>query len=110
MKKYIFFDLDNTITRSRSTITKEMSVLLGKLTSSHEVIIVSGADAEQIEAQIGKSLAKKCWTMGQNGNKCTNKKGKVLWENRINWLQKHEVLNYCHTLYTNSDHKKNVAD
>ncbi len=94
MSRYIFFDLDNTLTRSRSTITPEMIGLLERLAKKHEVLVVSGADAKQIARQLGESLSGKYWSMGQNGNVCIDKSGNMLWENNLNWLQKFEVLNY----------------
>ena len=99
MKKYIFFDLDNTLTRSRSVITKDMASLLRRLTAHHEVIVVSGADAGQIAHQLGKDLRGKYWSMGQNGNACITPRGEVLWENKMDWLQKFEVFNYVHHIF-----------
>jgi phosphomannomutase len=98
MPKYIFFDLDNTLTRSRSPITKEMTVLLKKLSTKHQVLVVSGAEAKQIETQLGKNMTGRYWSMGQNGNRCINKSGKLIWENQMNWMQKFEVLDYAHTI------------
>lgn len=95
MKKYIFFDLDNTLTRSRSEVTKEMSMLLKKLSNAHEVIVVSGASAKQITLQLGGSLSGRYWSMGQNGNVCIDKFGKILWENKMHWMQKLEVFMYA---------------
>jgi HAD superfamily hydrolase (TIGR01484 family) len=100
MKKYIFFDLDNTLTRSRSPITPSMTKLLLALSKKHEVFVVSGADAKQIATQIGPKLAGKYWSMGQNGNACITPKGEVLWENKMNWLEKHEVLAYSYKLFS----------
>lgn len=100
MKKYIFFDLDNTLTRSRSVITPEMSKLLLRLSKEHEVLVVSGADAKQIAHQIGAPLRGKYWSMGQSGNACFNRKGETLWENKMDWLQKYEVLNYVHNIFS----------
>ncbi len=100
MPKYIFFDLDNTLTRSRSPITPRMSSLIRKLTEKHEVLVVSGADAKQIARQLGKGLQGKYWSMGQNGNVCITKEGETLWENKLNWLERFEVFNYAHRLFS----------
>ena len=98
MPRYIFFDLDNTLTRSRSLVTKEMSLLLTQLSQKHEVIIVSGATQKQITLQLGKSLAGRYWVMGQNGNMCVTKKGELLWENKMDWTQKLVVLEYANSI------------
>jgi HAD superfamily hydrolase (TIGR01484 family) len=100
MKKYIFFDLDNTLTRSRSPITPSMSELLLRLSKKHEVLVVSGADAKQIAHQIGAPLLGKYWSMGQSGNACIDPSGTSLWENKMDWLQKYEVLHYVYGIFT----------
>ncbi len=99
MKKYIFFDLDNTLTRSRSPITPRMSKLLVELAKTHQVLVVSGADAKQIALQLGPALRGKYWSMGQNGNACITPKAELLWEHKMDWFQKFEVLSYAHQLY-----------
>ena len=91
MKKYIFFDLDNTLTRSRSIITKDMTSLLLRLGKQHEIMVVSGADANQIAHQLGKNLKGKYWSMGQNGNACITPRGEVLWENKIRNTNIYEI-------------------
>jgi len=100
MLKYIFFDNDNTLTRSRSPITPEMSGLLKRLAKKYEVIVVSGgSDEKQIRPQLGEDLRGKYWSMGQNGNVCIDRSGKVIWEHKLNWLQKFEVLTYAYRIY-----------
>jgi phosphomannomutase len=64
-KKYLrlFFDLDNTLTRSRSKITPEMKELLASLT--YDIVVISGATVDQIRTQLD---GLPCYTLGQNGN------------------------------------------
>ena len=64
-KKYqhLFFDLDNTLTRSRSPITPKMRERLESLTK--DIVVISGAKVEQIRLQL-ENL--ECFVMGQNGN------------------------------------------
>ena len=95
MYKHIFFDLDNTLTRSRSKITPRMTRLLKKLSSKHDVIVVSGAEAKQIQFQLGPSLLRSYFIMGQNGNMCVTKAGESLWERKMSWMQKLQVLTYA---------------
>lgn len=103
MPKYIFFDLDNTLTRSRRAVTPEMAFLLGRLAQKHEVIVVSGgSDAKQIRPQLGEQLRGEYWSMGQNGNVCIEKSGNTLWENKLNWLQKYEVLSYIKAIHASN--------
>ncbi|HEY9585312.1 MAG TPA: HAD-IIB family hydrolase [Candidatus Paceibacterota bacterium] len=98
MKKYIFFDLDNTLTRSRSLATPTVIKLLKTLAKNHEVLVVSGQSAARIAAQLGPTLDGTYWSMGQNGNRCVDKSGNLLWEHNMNWLQKFEVLSYSHKI------------
>jgi HAD superfamily hydrolase (TIGR01484 family) len=38
--------------------------------------------------------------MGQNGNACITPKGEVLWENKMNWLEKYEVFAYAYKIFS----------
>lgn len=101
MPKYIFFDNDNTLTRSRSPITPGMADLLTRLSQKYEVLVISGgSDEKQIRPQLGEELRGKYWSMGQNGNVCIDKTGKMLWENKMSWMQKAEVLSYAHRVHS----------
>lgn len=100
MKKYIFFDLDNTLTRSRTPVTPSMAKLLVQLAKGHEVFVVSGANAKQIALQLGPKLKGKYWSMGQNGNACFRPNGELVWENKMNWLEKYEVFAYAHKIFS----------
>jgi phosphomannomutase len=108
MKKHIFFDLDNTLTRSRSPITPSMLKLLRKLSQSHDVIVVSGADKDQIARQLGNGMKGKYLSMGQNGNACIDRDSTLLWEKRMSWIARAEVYAYALRVYRNS--KKNFKD
>jgi phosphomannomutase len=61
--KHLFFDLDNTLTRSTSKMELAMKALLMSL--PHEIIVVSGARVDQIRFQVD---GLPCYTLGQNGN------------------------------------------
>ncbi len=99
MKKHIFFDLDNTLTRSRSPITPSMAKLLRRLAKSHDVIVVSGADKEQIARQLGTGMKRRYISMGQNGNACILPDGTPLWEKRMGWMARAEVYAYALRIY-----------
>lgn len=60
---HLFFDLDNTVTRSRSKIAPQMHELLRSL--PQDIIIISGASVDQIRFQMD---GMPCYLMGQNGN------------------------------------------
>lgn len=52
MKKLIVFDLDGTLAKSKSTITKEMVKALSHLLEHAKVAIISGADWPQFQKQV----------------------------------------------------------
>jgi hypothetical protein len=56
MKKLIVFDLDGTLAPSKSTISEEMSSLLGTLLSITKVAVISGGDWPQFEKQLLSKL------------------------------------------------------
>jgi HAD superfamily hydrolase (TIGR01484 family) len=64
-KQYLrlFFDLDNTLTRSRTPITIAMRELLESL--PFDIVVISGASVDQIKYQLN---GLSCYTLGQNGN------------------------------------------
>lgn len=56
MKKLIVFDLDGTLAPSKSTISEEISKLLGRLLSISKVAVISGGDWPQFEKQLLSKL------------------------------------------------------
>ena len=56
MKKIIAFDLDGTITPSKSAVSERMASLLIKLLDKFEVCIISGGKFEQFDKQLLRKL------------------------------------------------------
>jgi hypothetical protein len=56
MKKLIVFDLDGTLAPSKSSISEEISTLLGRLLSITKVAVISGGDWPQFEKQLLSKL------------------------------------------------------
>ena len=103
IKKHILFDMDNTVTRSRSTISDAMYIGLNKLiTKGVDITIVSGARMEQMHNQLGR-IAEECALLAQNGNHATNSIGKELWKNEFNWVQKRDIFNLLTKIYLAED-------
>ncbi len=75
---HLFFDLDNTVTRSRSKISPELKEILSS--GKHDIIIVSGAICSQIAWQVD---GVPCYKLGQNGNHALTPDDAILWEERI---------------------------
>lgn len=91
--KHYFFDLDNTLTRSRSLISFEMAEALRKMIDDgYDVVVVSGAKHEQIIKQLS-SISEQVAILAQNGNDAESSVGTPLWYNELNWIQKKEIFN-----------------
>jgi hypothetical protein len=98
MKKYIFFDLDDTLTPSRAEILPETIPVLRELIKDREVIVVSGAQTERIINQVGKEFEDKIWLLAQNGNHAAAPGGKQLWYDEI--TDQSEIINHISKLQT----------
>ncbi len=51
MKKVIVFDLDETLTETRSLISDEMTILLEELLKKYQICVISGGSFEQFQKQ-----------------------------------------------------------
>jgi phosphomannomutase len=92
MPKHFFFDLDNTLTRSRTHIDPEHAPVLRKLASLADVIVVTGGVRTQISKQLDPELAGRYFVLGQNGNSAFTPDGTLLWEQELSDSQKAAVL------------------
>ena len=90
---HLFFDLDNTITRSRSKINPELKEILK--TTPHTVIIVSGAICSQIAWQTD---GLPCYKLGQNGNHALTPDDAILWEERLSQADEKEIHAHIHSI------------
>lgn len=90
---HLFFDLDNTVTRSRSKITPELKAMLS--TTPHTVIIVSGAICSQIAWQTD-GIA--CYKLGQNGNHALTPDDAILWEERLSKHDEEVIHAHIHSM------------
>lgn len=88
-KKYLFFDLDGTLTPSRQKIKQEMSEILPKL--GRTIIVVSGSKNSQIREQISDLSV---YSLGQNGNQAMDTSGNLLWENILSVEEKRAVMDH----------------
>lgn len=93
MKTHLFFDLDNTVTRSRTKIATALKEILTH--TEYDVIIVSGATCTQIAYQMDEVP---CYKLGQNGNHAVDKNDLNLWEERLSETEKTEILKHIHSL------------
>ena len=77
------FDLDGTLTESRSEITPEMLLALKELTSRFIVGITSGAELARMNIQIPDILSLHSYIMPQSANIVYEPDGNKLWEYKI---------------------------
>lgn len=56
MKKVIAFDLDETLTETRTPITDEMSELMAGLLAKYQVCVISGGSFDQFKVQLLSNL------------------------------------------------------
>lgn len=101
-KKHWFFDLDNTLTRSRSPATDEMVDALTRLAQGHTIVVVSGAVHKQILQQMTPRLKGLFLALSQSGNVAHDAQGQLLWERVLCWRSQYAIyawienaLMYC---------------
>lgn len=74
--KHIFFDLDDTLTPSRTIMSAEHVPLFMQLCNKKDVVVVSGAQEVQIRRQLPQSTY---FMLTQNGNHAVRPDGTVMW-------------------------------
>lgn len=87
MPKHIFFDLDDTLTKSRSVMDEKYQPLFATLCTKKDVVIVSGAQESQIRTQIPESLGAESYILAQHGNHVVDKARTVLWQELLDSRQ-----------------------
>jgi phosphomannomutase len=94
LPSHVFFDLDNTLTPSKSIILPEHAPILKKLSECADVIVVSGHGEKDIRKHLTSSLAGTYHILGQNGNYAETKDGKVLWSRSLVHGQKDAIHSF----------------
>jgi HAD superfamily hydrolase (TIGR01484 family) len=115
MPKHFFFDLDNTLTRSRYAVAPEHAAILKRLTEVADVIVVSGSGQDIIKKNLGPDLAGLYYILGQNGNRAEDKSGTVLWNRSLSPSQKEAIYAFiakarAHLALTVKDENDIVED
>lgn len=86
MPKHFFFDLDNTLTRSKSHIAPEHKPILKTLIQRADVIVVSGHGEKDIRNHLEDVVG--YYILAQNGNFAQSPDGAMLWEQKLADVQK----------------------
>lgn len=101
--KHLFFDMDGTITPSRSKIDPKMKDLLGSLPAT--VAVISGSHNDQMDFQVDKLPLIR---MGQNGNHVIHPEHGQLWFDELTQNEKDEILTHINAVWGACD--QNVPD
>lgn len=88
MRKHYFFDLDNTLTPSKSLIEQAHVPILKELCARADVTVVSGHGENDIRKHLRPELDGAYHVLGQNGNRAVTKDGTILWNHSLGEPQK----------------------
>lgn len=91
MPQHIFFDLDDTLTPSRSPMQAEHIPLFLSLCAQKDVIVISGAQESQMKKQLPLESDGHVYRLTQNGNHAIAPDGSVLWSERFSKEQEDAV-------------------
>lgn len=71
MAKWFVFDIDGTIAHSKQPIDEEMSYLLSRVAQNHQLVLLTGGNAEQIEKQVLSRIKYHvAWGLPTSGAQC----------------------------------------
>ncbi|MEK7133579.1 MAG: HAD-IIB family hydrolase [Patescibacteria group bacterium] len=115
MLKHFFFDLDNTLTPSKSLIELEHVPVLKRLSERADVIVVSGHGEKDIRKHLRPELADSYHILGQNGNFAETRDSRMLWNRSLSKEQKDAIFAFiakarAHLNYKVSDENDIVED
>ncbi|MDR3571822.1 MAG: HAD-IIB family hydrolase [Candidatus Pacebacteria bacterium] len=99
MHKHIFFDMDDTLTLSKSAMDVAHVPLFLELCASHDVIVVSGQDEQNIRRQIPSEADGRYYLLTQNGNHAIDKNGTVMWYEEFSAQQKEAIMAFIKTVH-----------
>lgn len=96
MIKHFFFDLDDTLTASRSPMAPEHVPLFERLCAQRDVIIVSGAQESQIRKQVQPG---RYFILSQSGNHAVSPDGTLLWKESFTDAQKEAIAAFIREVH-----------
>ncbi len=91
MPAHIFFDLDDTLTPSRSPMSAGHTPVFVELCDRKDVIVISGAQESQMDKQLPQECAGHLYRLTQNGNHAVAPDGSLLWSERFSNEQEEAV-------------------
>lgn len=103
MPKHFFFDLDKTLTTSRSAMDPAHQEIFARLCEHADVVVVTGGTVGQIQEQVTPRFNGQYFALAQSGNHALDKEGKLLWQESINTSQTAEVTAFIELLKKHFD-------
>ena len=98
MYKRFFFDLDKTLTASRSPMAEEHAAIFQRLVRERDVVVVTGGTIEQIREQVTPQFDGQYYLLAQSGNQLVDKSGKIVWDEKLSPEQVAEIYRYIDML------------
>jgi HAD superfamily hydrolase (TIGR01484 family) len=92
--KHFFFDVDNTLTRSKSPIEPDHEDILVTLAQMANVIVVSGSSEKNIWGRLTDASKGHYFSLTQNGNRAFDKDRTLMWERLLSDSQKDAVTRF----------------
>ncbi|HUO56174.1 MAG TPA: HAD-IIB family hydrolase [Candidatus Paceibacterota bacterium] len=89
--KHFFFDVDNTLTRSKSPVLPEHEQIFVAFAKRFDVIVVSGSSEKNVWGRFTDASAGTFYTLAQNGNRAFDKSRALLWERLLTDEQKKAI-------------------
>ena len=96
--KIIIFDLDGTVTESRSLISEYIFSALLELDKKYNVGIISGAELSQMSKQIPGLINSGFFIMSQSGNVIIDPQGKESWNFQMTFEERTQALEHIKAL------------
>lgn len=100
--KHLFFDVDNTITRSKSPILPEHEALLVELSRRYDMVIVSGSKQTDIWGRFTPAAEGTFYTLAQNGNYAFDKNKEELWKRLLSDEQKQAIYAFIEKMHAHT--------
>lgn len=92
MPKHFFFDLDGTLSRSRTLMAVPHQAPFKALCAKKDVIVITGGQVSQIEKQIPPEFTGMYFALSQSGNVAVNREGTTIWNEKLQPEQKEVIL------------------
>jgi HAD superfamily hydrolase (TIGR01484 family) len=91
---HVFFDLDKTLTKSRSAMEPPHQELFEQLCAQKDVVVVTGGSLAQIREQVTPRFDGRYFALAQSGNEAIDKTGAILWLEKLNDAQVKSVEDF----------------